>query len=63
MSDVNHEYVNKCIAENPDISPSRFVAFGIPSLVNGVRIPYSGIRYNSSSKGIPNNDLDKDPEA
>lgn len=59
MSEFNQEYVDKCVAENPSIPASRFKAYGIPSLVNGVRVPYSGIKYNSSSKGMFDIDSDK----
>lgn len=49
----SEDYFKNYLKETPGVAPERFDAYKLPSLVNGKRIPYAGVKACLVSKVSP----------
>ena len=49
----NEDYFKNYLKGTPGVAPERFEAYKLPSLVNGKRVPYTGVKASLVSKVSP----------
>lgn len=49
----SEDYFKNYLKNTPGVTPERLKAYQLPSLVNGKRVPYSGVKASLVSKVSP----------